>query len=381
MCAATAAYRGRKVVVIDHAPKPGRKILAAGGGRCNFTNRDVSIENYLSQNPHFAISALKRFSQYDFIELAERHGIDYKERELGQLFCVGSSSEILDMLLTECEWAGVELKLDTRIEKVAYLGEESDNSGFTLETSGGKVVTTSLVIATGGLTLPEAGATPFGYELAKQFGLGVVAPTPGLVPLTLQPHDLKVVEKLSGIALRVEIATEGRAFRENMLFTHRGLSGPAVLQISNYWKPGQAITVNLFPDLDLLELLKDARDKRPKVELTAVLAAHLTKRVSHALCKLWGFEDTMASFSNDTLEEIAISFTAWRLTPSGTEGYRKAEVTLGGIDTAALSSKTMEAKKAPGLYAIGEAVDITGWLGGYNLQWAWSSGYCAGLFV
>ncbi|MFH1529677.1 MAG: NAD(P)/FAD-dependent oxidoreductase [Pseudomonadota bacterium] len=379
MCAATAGSRGRRVVVVDHDPRPGRKILAAGGGRCNFTNRTVTHENYLSQNPSFTISALKRFHQGHFLEMVERHGIETEERELGQLFCAGSSREILDMLLAECTWAGVTMKLNTRVEGVRR--RTGGNGGFLLGTSGGRLEANSLVIATGGLSLPDMGSTAFGHDLARQFGLDVIEPGPGLVPLTLHPKDLRVVEQLSGIALRAEVTTQGRTFRENLLFTHRGLSGPVVLQASSYWKPGQPIIVNLFPEHDLPALLTDARDRRPKAALATVLAPSLTKRVSHALCQLWGFEDRMGSFGNTALEEIAGHFIRWRLIPSGTEGYRKAEVTLGGIDTAGLSSRTMEARDVPGLYAIGEAVDVTGQLGGYNLQWAWSSGYCAGLFV
>lgn len=378
MCAATAGVRGRRVVVLDHAPDPGRKVLIAGGGRCNFTNRSVSSENYVSQNPRFAISPLKRFSQADFLELVERHGIDYQERELGRLFCVDSSREILDMLLRECSLAGVTLTLGTRVEGVT---RRRDRDGFSIKTGRGTLEARSLVIATGGLALPESGATPLGYEVAKQFGLDVVAPRPGLVPLTLQPQDLRVVEEFSGIALRAEVSTGGRAFCENLLFTHRGLSGPGILQVSNYWKPGQPITINLLPEADLLQQLRHARGSRPKAGLASVLSPLLTKRIAHALCEWWGFEGRMGSLGNAALEEIAARFTGWRLIPSGTEGYRKAEVTLGGVDTAGLSSKTMEARDTPGLYAIGEVLDITGWLGGYNLQWAWSSGYCAGLVV
>lgn len=377
MCAATAGGRGRRVVVLDHHRSPGRKILVAGGGRCNFTNREVSAANYLSKNPAFPISALKRFGPEDFLEMVERHGIDIEERALGRLFCADSSQEILDMLLAECEGAGVTLRPGVRIGEIRRHGR----GGFVLDAGGRRLETKSLVVATGGLSLPASGATPFGLELAKQFGLGIVAPRAGLVPLTLQPADLRVVEGFSGIALEAEVTTAGQAFRENLLFTHRGLSGPVILQASNYWIPGQPITVDLFPAGDLPGLLRDARAVRPKAALTTVLAAALTKRVAQALCSLWGLEGPMGGFTNKALDEIAARFTAWRLVPSGTEGYRKAEVTLGGIDTAELSSKTLEARAVPGLYAIGEVVDVTGWLGGYNLQWAWSSGYCAGCFV
>ena len=379
MCAATAGARGRRVVVVDHAPGPGRKVLAAGGGRCNFTNRTVTREHYFSRNPAFAISALRRFDQGDFLEMVERYGIEVEERELGRLFCAGSSREILDMLLAECTGAGVTMKLGTRIAEVRR--RPGAAGGFRVDTGDGRLEARSLVIATGGLSLPDLGATPFGHDLARRFGLDIIEPRPGLVPLTLHPADLRVVETLSGIALRAEVSTGDHVFCENLLFTHRGLSGPVILQASNSWKPGQPITINLFPDGDLSALLSDARHRRPKAALSTALAPSLTRRVSQTLVQLWGLDGRMGSFNNPALEEIAGRFTRWRLVPSGTEGYRKAEVTLGGIDTAGLSSRTMEAREVPGLYAVGEVIDVTGQLGGYNLQWAWSSGVCAGLFV
>jgi predicted Rossmann fold flavoprotein len=377
MCAATAGARGRRVVVLDHQRSPGRKILVAGGGRCNFTNREVAASHYVSQNPPFPISALKRYGPEDFVDMVERHGIAIEERALGRLFCAGSSQEILDMLLAECEAAGVTLTLGTRIHGI----RRRPRGGFTIDVGDRRLDATSLVIATGGLSLPASGATPFGLELARQLGLGVVAPRPGLVPLTLHPQELRIVEGFSGIARDAAVTAGGQTFRENLLFTHRGLSGPVILQASNHWIPGQPIIIDLFPGGDLPALLRDGRARRPKAGLAAILAPALTKRVAQALCSAWNLEGPMMRLDDRTLDGIAARFTGWRLVPSGTEGYRKAEVTLGGIDTADLSSKTMEARDVPGLYAIGEVVDVTGWLGGYNLQWAWSSGFCAGCFV
>jgi predicted Rossmann fold flavoprotein len=376
MCAATAGYRGKSVLVIEHTRKIGRKILMSGGGRCNFTNIHNSPANFLSENPHFCKSALKRYPATQFIELVERHGIEFHEKTLGQLFCNESSKEILQLLLTECEWAGVELVSETRVEKIA-----AEANGFHLLTSGGEMRCDSLVIATGGLSIPNGGATAFAFDVARQFGLKVLDTRAALVPFTLQPADLEYIKPLSGIAHPVSVSCNGTRFEESMLFTHRGLSGPAILQISSYWNPGDSIEIDLFPDLNLEEWLKSQRDQRPKAELKTVLSGVMSKRVVQTLCDHWIFDGTLAELSNKRLAQIAEQFHHWQLKPSGTEGYRTAEVTLGGIDTDELSSKTMEAKKQPGLFFIGECVDVTGHLGGHNFQWAWASGVAAGQAV
>lgn len=376
MCAATVGYRGKSVLVIEHTRKIGRKILMSGGGRCNFTNIHNSPANFLSENPHFCKSALKRYPATRFIELVERHGIEFHEKTLGQLFCNESSKEILQILLTECEWAGVELVSETRVEKIA-----AEANGFHLLTSGGEMRCDSLVIATGGLSIPNGGATAFAFDVARQFGLKVLDTRAALVPFTLQPADLEYIKPLSGIAHPVSVSCNGSRFEESMLFTHRGLSGPAILQISSYWNPGDSIEIDLFPDLNLEEWLKSQRDQRPKAELKTVLSGVMSKRVVQTLCDHWKFDGTLAELSNKRLAQIAEQFHHWHLKPSGTEGYRTAEVTLGGIDTDELSSKTMEAKKQPGLYFIGECVDVTGHLGGHNFQWAWASGVAAGQAV
>ncbi len=376
MCAATAGYRGKSVLVIEHTRKIGRKILMSGGGRCNFTNIHNSPANFLSENPHFCKSALKRYPATQFIELVERHGIEFHEKTLGQLFCNESSKEILQLLLTECEWAGVELVSETRVEKIA-----AEANGFHLLTSGGEMRCDSLVIATGGLSIPNGGATAFAFDVARQFGLKVLDTRAALVPFTLQPADLEYIKPLSGIAHPVSVSCNGTRFEESMLFTHRGLSGPAILQISSYWNPGDSIEIDLFPDLNLEEWLKSQRDQRPKAELKTVLSGVMSKRVVQTLCDHWKFDGTLAELSNKRLAQIAEQFHHWQLKPSGMEGYRTAEVTLGGIDTDELSSKTMEAKKQPGLFFIGECVDVTGHLGGHNFQWAWASGVAAGQAV
>jgi predicted Rossmann fold flavoprotein len=376
MCAATAGYRGRSVLVIEHTRKLGRKILMSGGGRCNFTNIHNGPANFLSDNPHFCKSALSRYPAASFIELVERHGIEFHEKTLGQLFCNESSREILQLLLTECDWAGVQLVTETRVEQIA----RQDN-GFLLRTSAGEMRCSSLVIATGGLSIPNGGATGFAYDVARQFGLEVRDTRAALVPFTLQPADLDYIKPLSGIAHPVSVSCNGMQFREALLFTHRGLSGPAILQISSYWQPGDAIEIDLFPDIDLLAWLKQQRDERPKAELQTVLANRMSKRVVQALCQQWGFSGHMADLGNRRLAEIAERFHHWQIKPSGTEGYRTAEVTLGGISTDELSSKTLEAKKVPGLFFIGECLDVTGHLGGHNFQWAWASGVAAGQAV
>jgi len=376
MCAATAGYRGRSVLVIEHTKKLGRKILMSGGGRCNFTNIHNGPSNFLSANPHFCKSALNRYPAAQFIELVERHGIEFHEKTLGQLFCNESSREILQLLLTECEWAGVELRSETRVESVEPL-----EPGFRLVTSSGALECRSLVIATGGLSIPNGGATGFAYEIARQFGLEVSETRAALVPFTLQPADLEYIKPLSGIAHPVSVSCRGRHFKEALLFTHRGLSGPAILQISSYWQPGDEIEIDLFPEQAMLAWLKQQRDARPRADLQTVLATLMSKRVVQALCDYWHFSGHMADLSNKVLEQIAEQLHHWRIKPSGTEGYRTAEVTLGGILTDELSSKTMEAKNMPGLYFIGECLDVTGHLGGHNFQWAWASGVAAGQVV
>ncbi|MEH6814757.1 MAG: NAD(P)/FAD-dependent oxidoreductase, partial [Motiliproteus sp.] len=366
MCAAQAGYRGRQVLVLDHAKKPGKKILMSGGGRCNFTNRTVSKEHFVCTNPHFTISALKRFSQQDFIDMVDRHGIDYHEREWGQLFCNDSSKSIVKMLLTECEWAQASIRTGVSIKAVESLVD----GGYKIITSGDVIHCQSLVIASGGLSFANAGATGIGYDIARQFGLNILSTQAALVPFTLQPKELERFKPLSGIALESRVSCNGMSFRENLLFTHRGFSGPVILQISNYWKPGQSIEIDLFPNINLLEWLEQQRLDRPKAELRNILAETLTKRLATALCELWQCDRPIDQFNEPQLKEIANHFQHWQIKPSGTEGYRTAEVTRGGVDTDELSSKTMEAKKALGLYFVGEVMDVTGWLGGYNFQWA-----------
>ena len=373
MCAATAGYRGRSVLVLEHTAKIGRKILMSGGGRCNFTNLHNSPANFLSANPHFCKSALSRYTAQDFIELVERHGVEYHEKTLGQLFCNESSKEILQLLLTECEWAGVEIKTGVSVETI-----NGEAPQFLLTTSTGKITASSVVVATGGLSIPNGGATSFAYDLATERGLKILPRTAALVPFTLQPKDLETLKALSGVSHPVEVTIGKQSFKESMLFTHRGLSGPAILQISSYWQPGLDVEINLFPDMDLLEWLKQQRDERPKAEASTIMAQLMSKRMSQLLCEKFNIAGTVGSQTNNVLEEIANAFCQWKVKPSGTEGYRTAEVTLGGIDTNEINQKTMEAKKAPGLYFIGECLDVTGHLGGHNFQWAWASGVAAG---
>ena len=375
--ALTAGYRGRSVQVLDSSNKAGKKILMSGGGRCNFTNLDITPQNYLSHNPHFCISALNRFSQWQFIDMVERHGIAYHERKHGELFCDDSSKAILAMLLTECDWAGVNLQLNCAIARV----EAHADGGFTLHTSTGAYRCRSLVVATGGLSIPTMGASGFGYELAEQFGLGVLPRRAGLVPFTFSDGFKALTEQLSGLAVDVDLALGEVSFRENILFTHRGISGPAALQLSSYWSPGQAITVNLLPDVDVGDLLREYKTSRPRSLLRTLLSGPLSKSLALALQNmLWArhAETPIAELPNAVLQEVAQQVSAWRLKPAGTEGYRTAEVTLGGVDTDCLSSKTMACRHHPGLFFVGEVVDVTGHLGGYNFQWAWSSGYAAG---
>ena len=362
MCALRAGQRGRSVLVLEHADKVGKKILISGGGRCNFTNLGSRPEAFLSANPHFCKSALARYTQHDFIALVDRHRIAWHEKTLGQLFCDGSARQIVAMLLAECAAVGVEVKVGHRITGVDKAGH------FTVATDHGAFTSQSLVLATGGLSIPKMGATGFAHDTARRFGLELTETRPALVPLTLK------VPELSGVSLDVVTRLGRMLFREAMLFTHRGLSGPAILQISSYWHDRQEIVIDLLPDSDAASFLKDRKRTRPKAELRTVLAEVLPQRLAQHLAA----EGTMANLPDRDLEALAERLKAWKIVPNGTEGYAKAEVTVGGVDTDELSSRTMEAKKVPGLFVIGEAVDVTGWLGGYNFQWAWSSGWAAG---
>ncbi|HDR8716752.1 TPA: NAD(P)/FAD-dependent oxidoreductase [Escherichia coli] len=374
-CSALAGQAGRRVLLIDNGKKPGRKILMSGGGRCNFTNLYVGPGAYLSQNPHFCKSALARFTQWDFIDLVNKHGIAWHEKTLGQLFCDDSAQQIVDMLVDECEKGNVAFRLRSEVLSVA-----KDDTGFTLELNGMTVGCEKLVIATGGLSMPGLGASPFGYKIAEQFGLNVLPTRAGLVPFTLHKPLLEELQVLAGVAVPSVITAEnGTVFRENLLFTHRGLSGPAVLQISSYWQPGEFVSINLLPDVDLETFLNEQRNAHPNQSLKNTLAVHLPKRLVERLQQLGQIPDFSLKQLNVRDQQTLIStLTDWRVQPNGTEGYRTAEVTLGGVDTNELSSRTMEARKVPGLYFIGEVMDVTGWLGGYNFQWAWSSAWaCA----
>ncbi|WP_086981973.1 BaiN/RdsA family NAD(P)/FAD-dependent oxidoreductase [Vibrio aphrogenes] len=378
MCAAEAGKRGRSVLIVDHAKKPGRKILISGGGRCNFTNYDVSANNYLCQNPHFVKSALSQYTNWDFISLVSKYGIEYEEREHGQLFCVDSAKHIVDMLLQECDLPNVSQRYRCDVQDI-----EKTETGFRFKADTDTITCDSLVVATGGLSMPKLGATPFGYKIAEQFGLSVVSTSAGLVPFTLHKEDKEDFAELSGIAIPAEItAQDGTLFKEALLFTHRGLSGPSVLQISSYWKAGQTVTINLIPEADVLDLFIQSREKHPNQSLKNTLAKVLPKRLVEVLIERKVLEDKpLKQFNEKQLHEIDQQLQHWQVLPNGTEGYRTAEVTLGGVDTQHLSSKTMECKQVPGLYFVGEVMDVSGWLGGYNFQWAWSSGFVAGQWV
>ena len=378
MCAITAGQRGRKVLVIERSKKPGRKILMSGGGRCNFTNLNMGPEFFLSQNPHFCKSSLSRYTQWDFISLVEKYSIPYHERDHGQLFCDDSAKNILSMLLEECDQAGVDILPLCEVTNIAL------NENYQLKTTNGQFSTKSLVIATGGLSIPRMGSTGFGYQIADQFGHSIVPNTAGLVPFTFTDPLLSIFARLSGIAIPVRVSAGNKSFLENILFTHRGLSGPVILQASNYWQSGGNIFIDLLPDQGMESILKKFKQTQPKSLLRTVLNQHLPKSLVGELEQLWWqeySEKKLADFSDQSLVDIAQKINSWELKPSGTEGYRTAEVTLGGVNTNELSSKTMESNKQPGLYLIGEVIDVTGHLGGYNFQWAWSSGYAAGLSV
>ncbi|EPY6731674.1 TPA: NAD(P)/FAD-dependent oxidoreductase [Klebsiella quasipneumoniae subsp. quasipneumoniae] len=378
-CAAQAGQLGCRVLLLDNGKKPGRKILMSGGGRCNFTNMYVEPAAYLSQNPHFCKSALARYTQWDFIELVGKYGIAWHEKTLGQLFCDDSAEQIVNLLLAECEKGGVQIRLRSEI-----LSVERDEQGYRLQVNGETLATKKLVIASGGLSMPGLGASPFGYKIAEQFGLKVLPTRAGLVPFTLHKPLLEQLQVLSGVSVPSTITAEnGTLFRENLLFTHRGLSGPAVLQISSYWQPGEFVTVNLLPDCNLEDFLNEQRGAHPNQSLKNTLAMQLPKRLVECLQQLGQIPDvTLKQLNVRDQQALVETLTAWRVQPNGTEGYRTAEVTLGGVDTNELSSRTMEARKTPGLYFIGEVMDVTGWLGGYNFQWAWSSAWaCAQALV
>lgn len=371
MGAATAGKRGRRVLLIDHAAKLGEKIRISGGGRCNFTNVRCTPENFLSRNPHFCRSALARYQPKDFIALVEKYGIRYHEKKLGQLFCDDSATQIIDMLKTECDAAGVAWRAPCTVTAI-----ERRATAFILETSAGPVESAALVIATGGLSVPKIGATPFGYKVAEQFGIGVVPPRPALVPLTFDALELARFGDLAGVSVDAEVRAGSGRFRENLLFTHRGLSGPAILQISSYWTPGEPLHIDLLPDICAEQLL--AEHRRSRALPATVLDEVLPKRLAQHWCGAADATRPMIEMSDKALAALASGLHDWQVKPSGTAGYQKAEVTLGGVDTDALSSKTMEARTVPGLYFIGEVVDVTGHLGGYNFQWAWASGFVAG---
>jgi predicted Rossmann fold flavoprotein len=369
MCAATAGQRGKRILLLDHAPEPGRKILISGGGRCNFTNLDVVPERYLSANRHFARSALARYTARDFIALVEKHRIAWHEKTLGQLFCDGSARQIVRMLLDECAAGGVDLRLGHTVTDV------SQDGAYTVRTDHGDFTAPALVLATGGLSIPKLGASGLAYSIAKKFGLKLTETRPALVPLTFSGEALELMQPLSGVSLPVRAKWGKIGFDEAMLFTHRGLSGPAILQISSYCKPGGEIVIDLLPGKDARGQLMFGKANRPRAELRTVLGELVPTRLAAALAPDVG---RIGELPNKRLETLAQMLSGWRLSPSGSEGYAKAEVTLGGIDTNALSSQTMMANCAHGLYAIGEAVDVTGWLGGYNFQWAWASAVAAG---
>ena len=373
-CAAHAAKRGKSVLVLDHAKQAGKKILISGGGRCNFTNMYAGPDNFLSSNPHFCKSALSRYTQWDFIGLVAEYGIPYHEKTLGQLFCDDSAKDIVRMLMSECDRYGARVQLRTEVVSVDF------DDGYCIDTSRGEYRSEKLVVACGGLSMPKLGATPLGYQIAEQFGHSIVPVRAGLVPFTLQEEDKERFAELSGVAVPVTAEANDGCFREAMLFTHRGVSGPAILQVSSYWQPGEAVTINLLPDLDAYEWLKDQQKQQPKTQLNTVLQAHFPKRVVTALAEhhQWPLSNKLADTSNAQFQTIADNLNRWQLKPNGTEGYRTAEVTLGGVNVDEVSSKTMESQKQPGLYFIGEVLDVTGWLGGFNFQWAWSSGFACG---
>lgn len=373
MCAIEAARRGRRVLVIDHARSAGEKIRISGGGRCNFTNIHAAPKNFLSQNPHFCISALKRYSQHDFITLVKSHGIAFHEKTLGQLFCDGSATQIIQLLLDEMKRHGAALRLNTRVERI-----DKTSDGFDVALETGQVRCASLVVACGGKSIPKMGATGLGYDIAAQFDVRMVETRPALVPLTFDPNTLERLKPLSGIAVDAVVSCGKTQFQEAMLFTHRGISGPSILQISSYWREGDEIGIAMLPGVDLFAALRSARAENGKQALQTVLASFLPKKLAQVIAEQLGISGNMADLPDRELRRVEAAVNDWRVKPAGSEGYRTAEVTLGGVDTRDLDSKTMAVKAMPDLYFIGEVVDVTGWLGGYNFQWAWSSGWCAG---
>ncbi|MGH8355525.1 MAG: NAD(P)/FAD-dependent oxidoreductase [Pseudomonas sp.] len=377
MCALTAAGRGRRVLLLDHANKAGKKILMSGGGRCNFTNLYCEPGNFLSENPHFCKSALARYSQWDFIGLVAKHGVPYHEKKLGQLFCDHKSSDILDLLLAECEQVDVQPLLNTSVTQI-----EKTADGYRLQSSAGPLSCQSLVIASGGLSIPTLGASGFGYQVAQQFGHRLLPTRAGLVPFTITDQLKELCGELSGTSVEdCLVSCNGQSFRENILFTHRGLSGPAILQISSYWQPGDSIEIDLLPHLDLPEWLATQQRERPNSELKTLLAELFTKKMANLLAERWFVSKPLKQYSPAELNQVATKLARWQLVPAGTEGYRTAEVTLGGVSTDEVSSKTLESLKSPGLYFIGEVLDVSGHLGGFNFQWAWASGYAAAQYV
>jgi predicted Rossmann fold flavoprotein len=373
MAAIEAGRRGRRVLVFDHAKSPGEKIRISGGGRCNFTNLQTRPDRFVSGNPRYAVSALARYKPADFVALIERYGIAYHEKTLGQLFCDGSSQQVINLLTSEIGKVGARLELATTLESV----RQSDD-GYTATLSSGEVTCRSFVVAAGGKSIPKMGATNLGYRLAEQFGLRVTETRPALVPLTFEPRILERLAPLAGVSTEVVATAGGKSFREALLFTHRGLSGPSILQISSYWKEGEPISIDFTPGLDLRDTLRCARRDAPRLALQTVLGQHLPKRLAQMLAEEIAIGGQIGDFSDAKLAAVETHLRRWTIRPTGTEGYRTAEVTLGGVDTRDLDSTTMAARSVPGLYVIGECVDVTGWLGGYNFQWAWSSGWAAG---
>ncbi len=371
MCAGEAQKRGRRVLVVDQANKVAQKIRISGGGRANFTNIHLSPANFLSDNPHFCISALKRYTQHDFITLVDKHAIAYHERDHGQLFCDGSAQQIIDLLMAEADGASV-------LTATSVTSLRRADNGFTVDTSRGMFSSQSVVIATGGPSIPKMGSSRFGYDIARQFGLKIIEPRPGLVPLTFHADILRDLQELSGVSLDASVRFGKVQFTEALLFTHRGLSGPVILQISSYWRDGDTITIDLLPGMDVFDYLKQAKTSQPTRDVRTVLAHVLPKRLAYRICDWAACSGRLGETSDKALRQLGARTNAWQVTPDGSEGYRTAEVTVGGIDTRELSSKTMEAKSVPGLYFIGEAVDVTGHLGGFNFQWAWSSGHACG---
>ncbi|WP_442029331.1 NAD(P)/FAD-dependent oxidoreductase [Pseudoduganella sp. RAF53_2] len=385
MCAATAAQRGKRVVLIDHAEKLAEKIRISGGGRCNFTNINAGPANFLSENPHFAKSALSRFTPHDFLALVKKYRIAFHEKHKGQLFCDDSAEQIINMLRAECDNGGVQWRMPSKVQSV-----QQNAAGFHLQTEHGDIHAAAVVIATGGLSIPKIGATDFGYRVAKQFGLKLVDPRPALVPLTFDENEWKPFVPLAGVSLEVDVETgslkgrnaTGARFREDLLFTHRGLSGPAILQISSFWQPNTPIVINLLPELDLAQTLIEGKSTIKK-QLGNVLSQYLPSRLAEGLLQAHGYahDARIADMPDAKLRKLGELINRWTITPNGSEGYRKAEVTRGGVDTKELSQQSMMVNKVPGLYFIGETVDVTGWLGGYNFQWAWASGVAAGLAI